>query len=370
MTCQNTAPLSLSRPIAHFGSPLMRPWGLAILASLTLTATSFAASLSLEKKTYSPGESITVTFTRAGLASDAWAGIVPSQFPHGSEAENDLHDVSYQYIKNATSNSMTFVAPSAPGSYDVRLHDTDQDGREVASTTFKILAPDLSAAALSLGKKSYIPGEKIAVRFETPPGLPRDAWVGIVPSSVPHGDEPTNDRSNVGYRYLERKVEGTLDFNAPAAAGSYDFRLHSTDSDGQEIASVSFSVLEHVNAEAIAEQLVAHGRVPLYGIQFASGQATVGESSSPALAEVGQLLLRDKALRLRIDGHTDDRGNPALNQALSERRANAVREYLIATFGIAASRLSTTGSGDTRPMASNETDAGRAQNRRVELVRL
>lgn len=337
--------------------------------SLTLASTAFAASLDLDRKSYLPGERITVTFQTAGLASDAWAGIVPSKIPHGSESENDRHDISYQYIRNATSNSMTFEAPSTPGSYDVRLHDTDNDGREVASVSFEVVAPDLGAAALSIEKKSFIPGEVVKVRFEVPEGLPRNAWVGIVPSSIRHGEEATNDQHDVAFQYLELRVRGTLDFNAPAVAGSYDFRLHDTDSNGREIASVSFSVLEHVNSEAIAEQLSVRGKVPLYGIRFASGQASVGESSSAALAEVGRLLLRDRTLRLRIDGHTDDRGSSSLNQELSERRAKAVRSYLVETFSLDPSRLSTSGRGDTSPMASNETEAGRAQNRRVELVR-
>ena len=367
-----------SCPLAtRAGRRITRQQGLALLSLLvtyvvftaTSSAASSATSLSLDKKSYHPGEKIAVTFAATDLASDAWAGIVASEISHGSEAKNDLHDLTFQYLKGATSGLITFEAPRTPGSYDVRLNDTDQDGREVASVTFEVRALDLSSAAVSLSKKSFIPGEAITVRFEVPAGLPRNAWVGIVPSSVRHGDEATNDRNNLAYRYLERKVQGALDFNAPATAGSYDFRLHDTDTDGREIASVSFSVLKHVSAEVIAEQLTAHGRVPLYGIQFASGQASVGESSSSALAEVGQLLLQDRALLLRIDGHTDNRGNPGFNQTLSERRANAVRSYLVATFGIELSRLSTAGLGDTSPMASNETEAGRAQNRRVELVR-
>jgi len=69
-----------------------------------------------------------------------------------------------------------------------------------------------------------------------------------------------------------------------------------------------------------------------------------------------------------IEGHTDSRGSDAYNQALSERRANAVRDELVNENGIAAERVSTVGYGESRPVSSNDTDAGRAQNRRIEAV--
>jgi outer membrane protein OmpA-like peptidoglycan-associated protein len=74
-------------------------------------------------------------------------------------------------------------------------------------------------------------------------------------------------------------------------------------------------------------------------------------------------------LRLTIEGHTDNVGNPAANQVLSEQRARAVRETLVATYGIAAGRLDAAGLGDTKPAAPNSTPEGRQSNRRVELVK-
>ena len=75
-------------------------------------------------------------------------------------------------------------------------------------------------------------------------------------------------------------------------------------------------------------------------------------------------------LRLLIEGHTDDVGDAAANLALSARRAEAVRQYLLATYGIGATRLEARGFGATRPAAPNATAVGRQTNRRVELVRL
>ena len=75
-------------------------------------------------------------------------------------------------------------------------------------------------------------------------------------------------------------------------------------------------------------------------------------------------------MRLSIEGHTDADGDDAFNQSLSERRAAAVKAYLIAQHAVAATRLETAGFGETAPVSSNDTPEGKQQNRRVELVRL
>jgi hypothetical protein len=95
------------------------------------------ASLRLDKNTYQPGEPIKVYFTAsANYAANAWIGIIPSQIAHGSETLNDQHDSAYQYLSKRTSGEMTFNAPLQPGSYDFRMNDTDNNGREVASIAF------------------------------------------------------------------------------------------------------------------------------------------------------------------------------------------------------------------------------------------
>lgn len=73
-------------------------------------------------------------------------------------------------------------------------------------------------------------------------------------------------------------------------------------------------------------------------------------------------------LRIAIEGHTDSDGDDVHNQELSEQRAAAVRDYLIESYGIDASRLESAGFGETNPTASNDTPEGKQQNRRVELV--
>jgi len=73
---------------------------------------------------------------------------------------------------------------------------------------------------------------------------------------------------------------------------------------------------------------------------------------------------------VRIEGHTDSTGDPARNLDLSRRRAEAVKKALVTQFGIAADRLTSEGFGDTKPIAANDNPQGRAENRRVEFVKM
>jgi len=126
--------------------------------------------------------------------------------------------------------------------------------------------------------------------------------------------------------------------------------------------------VEFTEAE-LARALNEKGSVALHGILFDTGKATIKPESAAILASVGGLLKADASLRLEIRGHTDNVGAPAANQKLSEERAAAVKAYLVKAFTIAADRLTTAGFGDTKPVADNTSETGRAQNRRVELVK-
>jgi outer membrane protein OmpA-like peptidoglycan-associated protein len=102
-------------------------------------------------------------------------------------------------------------------------------------------------------------------------------------------------------------------------------------------------------------------------VQFAVDSATVQPDFRATLGKVGDVLNRYPGTEVTVIGHTDSTGAPSYNQTLSERRAEAVRNEL-AAMGVSSSRLSTVGRGESEPRASNDTAAGRAANRRVELV--
>ena len=106
------------------------------------------------------------------------------------------------------------------------------------------------------------------------------------------------------------------------------------------------------------------------GVFFDFDKATIKDKFHPLLTNAITVLKNNPGLRVEIQGHTDSSGSVEYNQKLSERRANAVKEYLITTGGINGSRLTAKGYGLTKPIASNETDEGRAKNRRVQYKRL
>ena len=123
-----------------------------------------------------------------------------------------------------------------------------------------------------------------------------------------------------------------------------------------------------LDAGALARDLAAQGKVAVYGIRFDFDQARIKPESKPQLDAIAQLLRAQPTLKLRITGHTDNQGQDAYNLDLSQRRAQAIVAALRGDYGIAPDRLAAAGLGASAPVAGNDTDAGRALNRRVELA--
>jgi outer membrane protein OmpA-like peptidoglycan-associated protein len=121
--------------------------------------------------------------------------------------------------------------------------------------------------------------------------------------------------------------------------------------------------------QQLEKDLEAFGRARIYGINFDPDSDRIRDESKPTLDRIAALLKAKAAWKLAIEGHTDSTSTTQHNQELSERRAASVRAYLV-TSGVDAARLTSKGLGATKPAASNATEMGRAQNRRVELVKL
>jgi outer membrane protein OmpA-like peptidoglycan-associated protein len=103
------------------------------------------------------------------------------------------------------------------------------------------------------------------------------------------------------------------------------------------------------------------------GILFETGKAVLSESSKTALTKFSATLKEYTDTNVMIYGHTDNTGSDKINQPLSENRANAVKDFLVGQ-GVASSRIATKGMGSSSPVATNDTEAGRTQNRRVEVA--
>lgn len=124
---------------------------------------------------------------------------------------------------------------------------------------------------------------------------------------------------------------------------------------------------QDVTADSMFEALNRDGHIALY-INFDTGKSIIRDESKPVIDQIVQMLKLNPDLKIGVEGHTDNVGTPASNKTLSEARAKSVVSAIVAR-GISADRLSPAGFGQDKPIADNNTEEGRAKNRRVELVK-
>lgn len=153
----------------------------------------------------------------------------------------------------------------------------------------------------------------------------------------------------------------------------YWIQLTSFAGTGNEVEAYMLNILE---IEAMKQEVVAgemfeaiqkDGFIALY-INFETGKFTIKPESTPVIDQMVEMLKQNPTLKISIEGHTDNAGDKASNQKLSESRAKSVMNALISK-GIESSRLSSKGWGMSKPIADNSTEEGKAKNRRVEIVK-
>ncbi|MBR1563834.1 MAG: OmpA family protein [Paludibacteraceae bacterium] len=121
-------------------------------------------------------------------------------------------------------------------------------------------------------------------------------------------------------------------------------------------------------AKPLYDRMMTDGKFITYGITFDVGKAIIKPESMGEINRIVKLMTDDPSLKFEVQGHTDNTGNAASNQTLSEQRAQAIVQKLV-EMGISADRLTAVGKGQTNPLADNSTDKGRAKNRRVEFIK-
>ena len=126
--------------------------------------------------------------------------------------------------------------------------------------------------------------------------------------------------------------------------------------------------METLSASELGQSLTATGKVAVYGILFDTNKSDIKPESRPSLEQIGALMKQNPGIRLHVVGHTDNVGGFDANLGLSKRRAEAVAAALTRDFGVARERLTANGVASLAPVQSNADEAGRARNRRVELV--
>ncbi len=174
------------------------------------------------------------------------------------------------------------------------------------------------------------------------------------------------------WRCLARACNGQSGkFHAEISADASRLTISHTDDPGGTNQWNSF-VLERApsNAAGMAKALKDTGAVQIYDIFFDIDQAVIKPESKPILEEIAKLLKNDPSLKLEVAGHTDHTGSQQHNMVLSQARAQAVVQALANHYGIRMARLRAKGYGDTKPIAPNDTEQNRANNRRVELRKL
>ncbi len=180
------------------------------------------------------------------------------------------------------------------------------------------------------------------------------------------GWRATSDRHDFTVGKQGQTVHVTVHVPANATPTRHMYSLIATDQGGQNAAA---AIVLDVS-EPLAKELEQSGRARIYGIHFDVASDRIQPQSKPIIREIGLVLQSHPDWRMSVDGYTDSDGGPAYNLTLSRRRSQAVVNDLVAHYHIAATRLRARGFGLTQPVASNATDAGKALNRRVELVKL
>jgi OOP family OmpA-OmpF porin len=159
--------------------------------------------------------------------------------------------------------------------------------------------------------------------------------------------------------------------NIPNASFKRDnalfLRLQARDDDQNAVYVTRIRVAE--SEKSIYDELTAKGRWVTQGILFDTGKSEIKPESTPTLKQIAATLKQHSELKVEVQGHTDNVGKPDANLKLSQARADAVKQALITQYGVTADQLSAKGYGDTKPATDNKTAEGRANNRRVELVK-
>ncbi len=170
------------------------------------------------------------------LKGSPWVGIVPSEIQHGDEAENDKHDLTYQYL-SSNQDRISFTAPLKEGFYDIRLHDSDFSGKELGYISFEVKDENEALPIITTDKVVYKPGEEIKVTYENAPAKTTRDWIGVY-------RETSDESGYLSWQYLNGKTEGELSFIAPRDEDSYNLRMFDDDSYNTLTVSEPFNVIQ------------------------------------------------------------------------------------------------------------------------------
>ncbi len=212
---------------------------------------------------------------------------------------------------------------------------------------------------------TFVPGKAVTRTFALEL-LANQGWTGHV-NLTTSGDFPgTVSPAGLDVAGGTTPLRVAIRIPASAKPGQYAIIVNGDGGAG----SSSQATISLDAAVPIVKQLKVQRRIRLYGIHFDVDSARIQPRSEPVIAQVAEIMRENPQWRFRIEGHTDSDGGVAHNVVLSQHRAQSVIDDLVKRYHIARGRMVAAGYGLSRPVASNATEAGKALNRRVELVRL
>ena len=185
------------------------------------------ATITTAKSTYTIDQGIDFSFTAPKLPNDAWIGIVPVAIPHGDEAVNDSHDISYAHLGGSTKGEITLPNPGL-GTWTLRLHDTDNNGRELTHVVFEVVSSLGSSESLHKGRTCEIKiieakvGKPIRFNVNNRPSG-NEAWFGLYPV---HATDHEHGEQHQNWMYFRDVGQNELSLPAKSA-GRWSIRVFS-----------------------------------------------------------------------------------------------------------------------------------------------
>jgi outer membrane protein OmpA-like peptidoglycan-associated protein len=271
-------------------------------------------------------------------------------------------------LKASSTSDLIIPLPEVlPERFTIELDVVNRNSRGVASNTFEIAG---GRDGLSQDKYNEIGWGHNGLSVT---GGPVQTEVGAKDEDIQrYVGKPASFRILGDGKYLKLYADEKRIANIPNADFRRDkalfLRLEARDDQDQAVYVTRIRVAE--SQKTIYDALKAEGRWATQGILFDTGKSEVKPESTPTLKQIAAALKEHPELKVEIQGHTDNVGKADGNLKLSQARADAVKAALTGEYGVGAEQLAAKGYGDTKPAADNKSAEGRANNRRVELVKM
>jgi outer membrane protein OmpA-like peptidoglycan-associated protein len=291
---------------------------------------------------------VAATQAQSTIAGSAVAQRAPAASAPAQHTEQPKGEAPSPSVPDAPGCVDSRTLPKLPGCRIDNCEKKDSDRREVA------VKEDEHGQAVT----NAIEGDSRSVMYE--------CNEGAKPKGIMYQAAAVLRATGFEIPYLFNDEEGALtahkgDTWVTIESASHYYTLVETTVTAPEWESIN-------DAASMAEAIEKYGRVPLYGIHFLTGRADIAPESVIALRELAIMLDDNPDWNIRVEGHTDNIGTKAANSVLSLQRASAVTAYLSGR-GIKKGRATPIGMGDAHSIAPNDTEAGRAKNRRIEIVK-